>query len=113
MFASYLEDRVLSLIKTRLHHLTSANEEDAIFGSNGPLSTFGNRLALSYHLGWVDKEQKSKLDAFRKIRNEFAHRAFKLQFSHPDIAGRLAIIDYDVPAFLKRIRAAVADDIIM
>jgi hypothetical protein len=107
IFSSYLEDKVTSLIKIHLRHLTKA-KEDELFGSNGPMSSFGNRLSLSYHLGWISAAQKAKLDAFRKIRNEFAHRAFKVNMSDEKISALFQIVDYDVRKFLIPARAAIA-----
>jgi len=107
--SSYLEDKVVDLIKAHLLNLNKARE-DEIFGSNGPLNSFGNRISLSYHLGWLSLSQKTKLDAFRKIRNEFAHKAFKAKLSDPKIAGLFAAIDYDVRSFISVIRNAPTED---
>ena len=106
IFSSYLEDKVTLLIKIHLRHLTKT-KEDELFGSNGPLNTFGNRLSLSYHLGWLSAGQKAKLDAFRKIRNEFAHQAFKVNMSEEKISALFKIVDYDVRKFLIPVRTAV------
>lgn len=108
IFCSYLEDRVRELIKVRLKHLGSIVQEDAIFGSNGPLSTFGNRLLLSYQLGWLSPKHYKSLNALRKIRNHFAHRAFAVSISDPDIAAQLVNIDFDVFAILNTIRTEFA-----
>ena len=107
IFASYLEDRVFLLIKSRMHHLHSRNQIDAVFGSNGPLHTFGNQLLLAHQLGWLSTTQKSKLDAFRKIRNEFAHRAFKASLSDNSVAENFRKIDYGVTEFLAPIRKSL------
>ncbi len=110
IFSSFLEDKVLSLIKLRLFHLDSVKAEDAIFGSNGPLGTFGSRIALSYQLGWLSPRQKKKLDAFRKIRNEFAHNAFQIRMADKRISDLFGVIDYDVYKFLTPIRAALVTE---
>jgi hypothetical protein len=86
IFASYLEDRIRLLIKERLLHIVSQRDEEEIFGGNGPLATFANRLNISYRLGWLSKEQKERLDAFRKIKNDFAHNAFKVTLSDARIS---------------------------
>jgi hypothetical protein len=74
------------------------------------LSSFGNRISLSYHLGWLSQSQKEKLDAFRKIRNEFAHRALKVKFSDHKISHLFNIIDYDVLSFINIIRNAKTEE---
>jgi hypothetical protein len=47
IFSSYVEDKISELIKTHLRHLNKA-KEDELFGSNGSLNSFGNRV--SYHI---------------------------------------------------------------
>lgn len=110
IFASYLEDRVSLLLKARMQHLDSQNAEEALFGGNGPLSTFGNRTTLAYQLGWLSETQKNKLIAFRKIRNEFAHSAFKVSLSDQKISDLLSSVDYDLPQFLAPIRESFDKD---
>ncbi len=95
IFGSYLEDRIQALFRTRLFHIDSDNVAEELFGAHGPLDSFGSRIMMAYHLGWLSPEQKRKLSAFQKIRNSFAHRAFKVSFSDADIASRLALIRYD------------------
>jgi DNA-binding MltR family transcriptional regulator len=107
IFSFYLEHSVRLLLKSRLHHLDSAKEDEAIFGSNGPLNTFGNRISLSYQLGWISPQQKKKLDSFRKVRNEFAHRAFKVKLSDNNIAELFKVIDYNLHETLKPMRESI------
>jgi hypothetical protein len=106
IFASYIDRKVTEFVRAHLFHLDSKSKEDEIFGSNGPLGTFGSRLALSYHLGWLSVAQRNRLDAFRKIRNEFAHNAFKVKLSDPMIVSLMSKIKYDLGAFLDRMRSA-------
>ena len=107
IFSSYLEHSVRLLLKSRLHHLDPAREDEAIFGSNGPLNTFGNRISLSYQLGWISPQQKKKLDSFRKVRNKFAHRAFKVKLSDNNIAELFKVIDYNLHETLKPMRESI------
>lgn len=109
IFSSFLEDKMMSLIKLRLWHLNSTKSEDVIFGSNGPLGTFGSRLALSFHLGWLSPIQHQKLTAFRKIRNEFAHGAYKVSLSDKRISNLLTNMNFDLEVFLLPIRDALMD----
>jgi DNA-binding MltR family transcriptional regulator len=108
--SSFLEDRVTELIKAHLYHLDSQAKVEEVFGTNGPLSTFGSRLSLSYHLGWLSLKQKKKLDAFKKIRNEFAHRAFKVRLADKAMAAHMATINYDLRSFLKPLRSVLTDE---
>lgn len=102
IFGSLLEDKFLTLMKSRMRHLTSRGAEESLFGGNGPLAAMSARSALAYQLGWLTKEQYDKLSAFRKIRNEFAHRAFKVSFSDQSIRSLLAVIEYDLSSQFKR-----------
>jgi len=101
IFYSYLDDRILHLLKLHLKHLNTKVADDLLFGMNGPLSTFSSRVLLSYHLGWLSDEQKLRLDAFRKVRNQFAHRAFKVTLDDPQVASQLALLDYDLYSMLS------------
>lgn len=104
IFSTFLEERIEDLFKSHLLHLDSKKTEDAVFGSNGPLGTFGNRITLAYQLGWLSKETKLRLDAFRKIRNEFAHNAFRISFSDKKIISLFATIDYKFRDFMIQIK---------
>jgi hypothetical protein len=102
IFFSYLDDRIQQLISLQLRSNTSKTELDRLFGAMGPLSTFSNRVLIAYHLGWLSTSNREKLDAFRRIRNEFAHRAFKVQIDDPLLAPHLATLDFDIPAMIEK-----------
>ncbi|MEI9421501.1 hypothetical protein O7A70_10015 [Mesorhizobium sp. Cs1299R1N1] len=79
--SSYIEDRVTNLFQNQLIDLGSEAAKERIFGSNGPLGTFGGRITMAYHLGWLTKGTVDRLNNFRKVRNIFAHRAFSASYS--------------------------------
>lgn len=106
IFGSYLEDKIYDLIKAKLHDVRSKQIEDALFGSNGPFATFGSRIAIAYHLGWIAEEQKERLTAFRKIRNKFAHEAFKTRLADEDLASHLKKIS-QLDSLLSSVRASL------
>jgi DNA-binding MltR family transcriptional regulator len=105
---AYLEDRVTALIRSRLHNVHSGKAADNLFGTNGTLNTLGNRITLAFHLGWIADEQKLKLNAF-KLRNEFAHNAFKCSFCDDKITSLSKSIDYNVRMIVKPMRALRVD----
>ena len=107
IFYSYLDDRVKSIIALHMHDLTSQTAQDKLFGTNGPLNTFSSRILLSYHLGWLTVDQKERLEAFRKVRNEFAHRAFQVDFKTPTIASHVARLDYTSTGLFERLSKSV------
>lgn len=110
IFAGFLEDKFTTLFKLRLRHLTSQSVEDEIFGSNGPLGSFGNRINLAYQLGWLTAKQKSRLDSFRKIRNAYAHDAYKVSFKDQRIAALLRNMDLEPLGFVERLRSMFAKE---
>jgi DNA-binding MltR family transcriptional regulator len=103
IFFSYLDDRIQALMMLQLRADQSSTEISRLFGANGPLSTFNNRVLLAFHLGWITPENRAKLDAFRKIRNEFAHRAFKVRIDDPSLAQHLAILDFNISDMMRSV----------
>ena len=78
--SSYIEDRTAAILQCQMLYLDTETAKQRLFGNNGPLGTFGNRLAMAYHLGWLTKDTMTAVGSFRKIRNEFAHRAFTASY---------------------------------
>jgi DNA-binding MltR family transcriptional regulator len=109
IFSSYLDDRIKSLLTMQMHDLDSQTSQERMFGAHGPLDTFSNRILIAYHLGWISNDQKMRLDAFRKIRNEFAHRAFKIDFTDPSIVAYLDNISYAPTGIFDRINESVPE----
>jgi hypothetical protein len=56
-------------------------KNDALFASDGALSTFSRKIELAYRLGLIDLRFKQALDIVRKLRNDFAH-ATKVESLH-------------------------------
>ena len=102
IFYSYLDDRIQQLIQVQLRPNQGKGEMDRLFGINGPLSTFSSRVLLAYHLAWLSDGIRDKLDAFRKIRNEFAHRAFKVTIDDPSLKSHLATLSFGIPAMMDK-----------
>jgi DNA-binding MltR family transcriptional regulator len=100
IFYSYLDDRIQQLMSQYMVGLDTNNSREALFGLNGPLGTFSNRTIVAYHLGWLSAKHYARLNAFRKVRNEFAHHAFKVSITDPAIADKLKLIDYDIRTML-------------
>ncbi|USG61008.1 hypothetical protein NBZ79_17770 [Sneathiella marina] len=110
IYSSYLEDKMFELISLRLFFLDSKSDERRMFSGSGPFSSFESRIFLSYHLGWLNSAQKNKLNAFRKMRNEFAHNAFRTNFDDPKIQSFLKTMDYDLDEFLNPIRSSLIEN---
>lgn len=83
--SSYLEDRVLTILSSQLKGVEGRAASERLFGSNGPLGSFSDKITMAYHLGWLSKPTVDHLNNFRKIRNIFAHRAFEASYSDHSI----------------------------
>jgi len=101
IFSSYFEEKIKELIKVNLIKIESSASEERLFGNNGPLGTFSNRVVMVFHLGWIRPAIKDKIDAFRKIRNLFAHKAYAVGFENPAIVDQIKRIDYDISQFIE------------
>ncbi len=109
VFASYLEDKFTQLFKLNLYHLDTKGVEDELFGSNGMLGNFGNRITLAYHLGWLSDEHRICLNTFRKMRNAYAHRAYRINRRNDQIASYLRVIDQNPIGLLRLVRKVFSD----
>jgi DNA-binding MltR family transcriptional regulator len=87
--------------------ISSQNAIDRVFGLNGPLNTFSSRILIAYHLGWINNEQRGRLNAFRSIRNAFAHRAFEISITDPEIRGHLAVLDHGLTEMYASLTVAI------
>lgn len=62
--------------------------QDELFGSMGPLGSFGARIRLARGLSWISPDVRFDLDLIRKVRNSFAHSFdYNLSFEDASIAG--------------------------
>jgi DNA-binding MltR family transcriptional regulator len=85
IMSSYLEERFEHLMGVHLRDVSSKKKRDEVFGSNGPLSTFGSQVTLCYQLGWLSDGAMRRLRCFKSIRNKFAHDAYKASYSDQDV----------------------------
>jgi hypothetical protein len=59
----------------------------SLFGSNGPLSSFSQRIAVAYAFGFISREHFDNLTIVRRVRNHFAHHPFDATFASEEVAG--------------------------
>jgi hypothetical protein len=109
IFFSYLDDRVKAIISAKLIHIENRTAEERLFGLNGPLSTFNTRTLMAFHLGWLSPKQKKRLDALRRIRNAFGHKAFKISFEDQEIVDLWARIDINTANILETVTPELCD----
>ncbi len=103
VFASYLESKIDQLISYQLRRDIKRSEYSNIFTGLGPLSTFSGKIALAYQLRWLEKSTKLKLDIFRKIRNDFAHSAYKTSYQDDKIRSWFAAVEGNLGDFIERV----------
>src|SRR5262249_41418927 len=103
IFHSYLEDRIRGILALQMKHLESKKAQERLF--DGPLDTFSSRILIAYHLGWLSETQYRRMEAFRNLRNEFAHNPFKVSLTDNNIRSFLATIDYGSTGIYERISA--------
>lgn len=109
VFGSYFETKFRSAFRHNLRHVDTPAEEESVFGVSGPLSTFSSRITLAFQLGWISQSQRDRINAFRKIRNEFAHRAYATSYDDDRVVGLFENIDIDVPGTLDVLRNSQKD----
>ncbi len=79
---SYVEN---VLGKYLIFQMEDKTLSDELFASNGPLSTFSQRIAISRAFGYISSNEASTLNYIRKIRNYFAHHPFDASFNESPV----------------------------
>jgi hypothetical protein len=105
---AFAENAVRLSITAHLKYM-STTDESAVFGFNGPLGTFSNKITMGYAMGIYGEMTKKDLDIIRNIRNTFAHTLGNIHFSHADVVGECDKLyhvgEIDMAAFLKGAKA--------
>ena len=109
IFCSFLEDRFKEAWRCNLKHMNSEARK-TLFGMSGPLSTYNMQLTMAFHLGWMMPRTYKAASAFRRIRNEFGHQAFKVSFAEPEIVKLFQQADVGMKQFLPKLRLMIAED---
>ena len=91
VMTSEVDRLLMELIKRFIKAGRKKDDDERLFGSFGPLHSFGVRIEIAYRMGLIDKEDAEGMDALRKIRNDCAHaikefslesEPFKSKFKH-------------------------------
>lgn len=101
IFSAWLEDKIRYLIRSHLLEINSEGDENDIFNPNGPLGGLSSRILIMKHLGWISPASANNLNRWRKIRNEFAHRAYKTSFEDQKIKDLWSQIAADPSSVFK------------
>jgi len=105
VFGSYVEQTTIDLFKLHLRPMQNKQEHDRIFGPNSPLGSFSARIEMAYMLRWIPERVRENLHAFRKIRNLFAHEAYKVTVNDRQVIDLFGNIAIDVERFLDRMNS--------
>ncbi len=107
---SILEELLNRLLRKKL--VQSPIFEDAIENSNGSLSTFSNKIQLSYLMGLISKKMYDNLTVIRKIRNKFAHEIVGSSFENEQIKSKVEnnLTYAKIPLFTEWLSAASVKD---
>lgn len=104
-----LEELLCRLLQKRFVQGNVFN--NAIESSNASLSTFSNKIQISYLLGIISKRMYDDLNRIRKIRNIFAHNIRGCSFDDKNIQSIVNTLTYaDLPLFSEWLPAASFKD---
>ena len=85
---SYVDEKLANLMQAHMNSDISGGL-DSLFKSFGPLSTASGRIKISAALRWLAPSTYKNLELLRKIRNEFAHKAFLNSFDEAPVRNFL------------------------
>lgn len=80
---SYVENHLGLYLQSKMRDPSLA---DRIFSSEGPLSTFSQRIDLAQAFGFLSKKQCAELHLIKKIRNYFAHHPKEASFTEKPVS---------------------------
>ncbi|NLS13847.1 hypothetical protein HGP28_13195 [Vibrio sp. SM6] len=90
MSAAYLDEQLKTLLNRKL--VDDAKVKERILGTSGAIDSFSSRIDLAYLLGLIPKNFRDDLELIRRIRNEFAHTAQKMDFETDAIKSRCFLL---------------------
>jgi DNA-binding MltR family transcriptional regulator len=90
MSAAYLDEQLKTLLNRMLVDDTKVKER--VLGTSGAIDSFSSRIDLAYLLGLIPKNFRDDLELIRRIRNEFAHTAQKMDFETGVIKSRCFLL---------------------
>jgi DNA-binding MltR family transcriptional regulator len=65
----------------------TADQEGGLFYNSGPLANAGDRIAIAYAFGFINKAMRDDLFLMSKIRNVFGHSPRSIDFDQKEIAA--------------------------
>ena len=99
--ASTLELLLDGAIKRMWPHLNS-DEKDRLFGYNGPIGSFSNKIKIANGMGLISREIASKFDLIREMRNACAHSREPVSFQAEPIFDAVICLVHDMRIFIPK-----------
>ena len=84
--AVMVEVGLSSALRARLW-IKDDNADDELFGANGPISTFSQKIKVAEAIWIIGPTTRANLDRIREVRNAFAHTHRNLTFDTPDVVA--------------------------
>lgn len=79
---SYAEHALGDFLLSKVSDEGAVNE---LFGSNGALSSFSQRIQIARAFGFISKDTAVGLNLIRKVRNDFAHNPLDASYDESPI----------------------------
>lgn len=92
------------MIQHRLELLmphTNSDEHSRIFGPEGPLGTFANKVRIAQAFGLFDRAMRKRIDIIRAMRNAAAHCVDPIGFDEEPF--RSAVVQLAGPSTRERV----------
>jgi hypothetical protein len=97
--ATSIEDTIEWALLERMPVLAHDNQSrKRIFGAQGSLSTYADKILLAYALGMIDREGQGQIDLVREIRNTCAHSRRPLSM--------------EIPVLVEAVKAAIGPEML-
>lgn len=93
---SYIENYLGTFLESKMVDRDKALRE-RIFGSNGPLSSFSQRIDFAQGFGFMNALACSHMHSIRKIRNHFAHHPKEASFTESPVTDLIRKISDGLP----------------
>src|SRR6202035_1786215 len=108
MMGAFLENWLgLALLK-RMRSL-GKDKRDHLFGDNGPLGTFSQKIEMAYALNLIGPDSRSALTNIKQVRTHFAHEVEITDFSNQDVVGYCMALRYPKTKGKSLIREEIMD----
>ena len=92
---STLELLLDAAVKRQMPHLNK-DESERLFGFNGPISSFSNKIRIANALGIISRQIALKFDLIREMRNACAHSREPVSFQSHQIFNSVVCLVHDM-----------------